>query len=118
MIKQCAIVFGCLAVGELIVSLTGVKLPSSIVGMILLTASLKAGWIKLQSVKGIADFLSSNLAFFFVPSGVAIMLYLKVIQASFWPIVVSALGSTVIILTVTGWVHQLMRNKHHHKHEE
>jgi holin-like protein len=111
MIKQCVIIFGCLAIGELIVSLTGLKLPSSIVGMILLTVSLKAGWVRLQSVKGISDFLSKNLAFFFVPSGVAIMLYLKVIQASFWPIVISAFGSTVIVLMITGWVHQLLRKK-------
>jgi holin-like protein len=115
MIKQCVIIFGCLAIGELIVSLTGLKLPSSIIGMILLTVSLKAGWIKLQSVKGISDLLSKNLAFFFVPSGVAIMLYLKVIQASFWPIVISALGSTVIVLMITGWIHQLLRKKTVHK---
>lgn len=111
MIKQCVIIFGCLAIGELIVSLTGLKLPSSIIGMILLTVSLKVGWVRLQSVKGISDFLSKNLAFFFVPSGVAIMLYLKVIQASFWPIVISAFGSTVIVLMITGWVHQLLRKK-------
>ncbi|MCU7547538.1 CidA/LrgA family protein [Chitinophagaceae bacterium LB-8] len=111
MIKQCAIILGCLTIGELIVSLTGIKLPASIIGMILLTVSLRAGWIKVQSVKEIADLLTKNLAFFFVPSGVAIMLYLKVIQASFWPIVISALGSTVIILMVTGWVHQVLRKK-------
>ena len=29
MIRQCAILFGCLALGELIVFLTGIKLPSS-----------------------------------------------------------------------------------------
>ena len=36
MIRQCAILFGCLALGELIVYLTGIKLPSSIIGMLLL----------------------------------------------------------------------------------
>ena len=48
MIRQCAILFGCLALGELIVYLTGIKLPSSIIGMLLLTLFLKLGWIKLQ----------------------------------------------------------------------
>ena len=37
MIRQCFILFGCLALGELIVYLTGIKLPSSIIGMLLLT---------------------------------------------------------------------------------
>ena len=43
MIRQCAILFGCLALGELIVFLTGIKLPSSIIGMLLLTHFLKLG---------------------------------------------------------------------------
>ena len=46
MIRQCSILFGCLALGELIVFLTGIKLPSSIIGMLLLTLFLKLGWIK------------------------------------------------------------------------
>lgn len=111
MIKQCVIVFGCLALGELVVMVTGLKLPSSIVGMILLTLFLKFGLVKLKSVKGIADFLSKNLALFFVPSGVAIMLYLNVIKGYLLPIAVASIGSTIIILAVTGWVHQIIRKK-------
>ena len=41
MIRQCFIIFGCLAVGELIVWLTGITIPSSIIGMLLLTACLQ-----------------------------------------------------------------------------
>lgn len=64
MIRQCAILFGCLALGELIVWLTGIKLPSSIIGMLLLTLFLKLGWIKLHWVQGMSDFLVANLGFF------------------------------------------------------
>ena len=56
-----------MALGELIVWFTGLSLPGSIVGMLLLTAFLQMGWIKLEWVKGISDFLLSNLGFFFVP---------------------------------------------------
>ena len=59
MIRQCAILFGCLALGELIVFLTGIKLPSSIIGMLLLTLFLKLGWIKLQWVQGLSDFIDA-----------------------------------------------------------
>ena len=109
MIRQCSILFGCLAMGELIVFLTGVKLPSSIIGMLLLTLLLKLGWIKLQWVQGMSDFLVAYLGFFFVPPGVAIMLYFDIITAQFWPIVIATLISTVLVLLVTGWVHQLTR---------
>ena len=109
MIRQCTILFGCLALGELIVFLTGVKLPSSIIGMLLLTLFLKLGWIKLHWVQGMSDFLVSNLAFFFIPPGVALMLYFDVIAAQFWPIAIATIVSTLLVLVVTGWVHQLTR---------
>lgn len=109
MVKQCSILFGCLALGELIVWAVGVSLPGSIVGMLLLTAFLQMGWVKLQWVKGISDFLVSNLGFFFVPPGVALMLYFEVIAAEFWPIVMATLVSTIIVLLVTGWTHQIVR---------
>ena len=79
MIRQCSILFGCLSLGELIVYLTGIKLPSSIIGMLLLTLFLQLGWIKLEWVQGLTNFLVANLGFFFVPSGVALMLYFDVI---------------------------------------
>ncbi len=83
MIRQCTILFGCLAFGELIVYLTGIKLPSSIIGMLLLTLFLQLGWVKLHWVQGLSDFLVANLGFFFVPSGVALMLYFDIIEAQF-----------------------------------
>ena len=109
MIRQCAILLGRLALGELIVYLTGVKLPSSIIGMLALTTFLKLGWIKLHWVKGLSDFLVRNLGFFFIPPGVALMLYFDVIRAEFWPIIIATVVSTILVLVVTGWVHQLTR---------
>lgn len=109
MVRQCSILFGCLALGELVVYLTGVHLPSSIIGMLLLTLFLQLGWIKLEWVQGLTNFLVANLGFFFVPSGVALMLYFDIIRAQFWPIVIATLVSTVLVLVVTGWVHQLVR---------
>jgi Putative effector of murein hydrolase LrgA len=109
MVRQCFILFGCLALGELTVYLTEIKLPSSIIGMLLLTLFLKLGWVKLKWVKGMSDFLVANLGFFFVPPGVALMLYFDIISAQFWPIAIASIVSTILVLVVTGWVHQLMR---------
>ena len=109
MVRQCAVLFGCLALGELVVYLTGVKLPSSIIGMLLLASFLKLGWVKLKWVQGLSDFLVAKLGFFFVPSGVARMLYFDIIEAQFWPIVVASVVSTLLVLVVTGWVHQIIR---------
>ncbi|ANW95909.1 murein hydrolase transporter LrgA [Wenyingzhuangia fucanilytica] len=105
--KQVVIILVCLLIGELIVYLTGVKLPSSIIGMLLLTLSLQLGWVKIATVSGISSFLTQNMSFFFVPPGVAIMLYLDVIQTSFWSILIASLVSTILVLAITGWTHQL-----------
>ena len=80
-----------------------------VIGMLLLTLFLKLGWIKLHWVQGLSDFLVANLGFFFVPPGVALMLYFDVIAAEFWPIVIATIVSTALVLVVTGWVHQIVR---------
>ena len=74
MILQCAILFGCLALGELIIYLTGIKLPSSIIGMLLLPVFLKTGIVKLSCVQRISDFLVRHLGSFFVPHVVLLRL--------------------------------------------
>ena len=48
MIRQLAILFGCLALGELVIYLTHIPLPSSILGMLLLTLLLKLKVIRLE----------------------------------------------------------------------
>ena len=60
-------------------------------------------------VQGLSNFLVANLGFFFVPPGVALMLYFDIIAAEFWPIVIATLISTILVLVTTGWVHQLVR---------
>ncbi|MDE7473151.1 MAG: CidA/LrgA family protein [Muribaculaceae bacterium] len=118
MVLQCSIIFGFLAIGELIVYLTGVPLPSSIIGMVLLTCSLKAGIIKVQWVEGLADFLIRNLGFFFVPAGVGLMECAGIIKAQWLPIVVATVVSTAAIIAVTGRVHQYVRRStRHHRHD-
>jgi len=110
MIRQCFIIFGCLAFGELIVWLTGIAIPSSIIGMLLLAALLQMKAIKEEWVKGMSDFLISNMGFFFVPPGVALMLYLDIIKAEFVPIAVATVVSTILVLIVTGWTHQKLKD--------
>ena len=109
MVIQCAIIFGCLALGELVVWLTGIKLPSSMIGMLLLTALLHFRVIRLEQVEGMANFLVKNLGFFFVPSSVALMLCFDIIKAELLPIIVSTVASTALVLVFTGWTHQIMR---------
>lgn len=111
MIKPCTIIFGCLAIGEMIVWALDVPLPGSIVGMLLLTALLQMKIVKLEWVKGMSDFLVANLGFFFIPPGVALMLYFDVIKAELWPILTATFVSTILVLLATGWTHALLNKR-------
>ncbi len=108
-ICQCAVILGFLAIGELLGWLTGVKLPSSIIGMLLLTLCLQIKLVKLKQVEIVANFLVKNLAFFFIPPGIALMLHLGIIKAQIVPIVVASVVSTVVVFMITGWVYQFVR---------
>jgi holin-like protein len=109
MILQLAVLFAFLALGELIVYLTGIPIPSSIIGMLLLTAALKLRIVRLIWVNKVSDFLIQNLGFFFVPAGVGLMNCLGLLSDQWLPIVGASVISTFIIIAVTGWVHQLVR---------
>ena len=108
MVRQCFILFGCLALGELIVRTTGATLPASIIGMLILTLLLKLKVVKLEWVRGLTDFLIANLGFFFVPPGVALMLYFDLIKAEILPIALATLLSTIIVVISTGHTHQVV----------
>lgn len=112
---QCAVLFGFLALGEFIVWATGIPIPSSIIGMLLLAASLHFNLVKIHQVDKISDFLVKNLGFFFVPAGVALMCHLDLIKAQLIPIVGASAISTIIVIAVTGQLHQLSRKiiSHH-----
>ena len=117
LIRYCAIIFGCLALGELIVYLTGIHFPSSIIGMILLTLFLHLGWIKLHWVKAFSDMLISHLGLFFVPPSVAILAYFDLIAKNFWSISAAIVLSTIIVMVVTGHVYQFIRKRTKKHHE-
>ena len=109
MFRQLAIIIGCLAVGEFITWLTGISVPSSIIGMLLLTILLKVKVIKLEWVETISNFLVKNMGFFFVPPGVALMLYFDIIGKEIVSIVLATTLSTMLVLVVTGWTHIMTR---------
>ncbi len=100
-ILQFGIIFVFLAVGEFVVKCT--------IGMLLLALSLRLGIVRLEWVDRISAFLVHNLGFFFVPAGVGLMKCLGLLADQWIPIVGASVGSTVVIIAVTGWVHQLVR---------
>ena len=111
LIAQLAVLFAFLAAGEFIVWLTGVPVPSSIIGMLLLTAALHFGLIDVRRVEGVSKYLVDNLGFFLVPAGVALLGYIDLVRDQWMPIVGASVLSTFIVIGVTGQVHQFIRHR-------
>lgn len=109
MILQIGILLLFLAAGEAVVALTGIKVPSSIIGMLLLTLALQTRLLKVSHVEGVASFFTRNLGFFFIPAGVGLMNCLNLLSDQWLPIAVATAGSTMAIIATTGWVYQLVR---------
>lgn len=101
MILQCAVLFAFMALGEFVVYFTGVPIPSSIVGMILLAVALKLRVVREMWVNKISDFLVKNLGFFFVPAGVGVMNCFGLISEQWLPIAGASVVSTFLIIAFT-----------------
>lgn len=111
MAKQFGIIFACLLAGELIAMIPGVSIPGSIIGMLILTVLLERKVVKPDSIAPLCRFLIKNMAFFFVPPGVALMLYFDIIAAEWIPITVATVVSIFLVIVVTGRLHQFMHRR-------
>ncbi|MDT8441019.1 MAG: CidA/LrgA family protein [Desulfuromonadales bacterium] len=92
--------------GELVSTLGDLPLPGNVLGMGLLLVALLLGWIRLAWLEEAAELLLANLALFFVPAGVGVMVYTDLIAREWLPISVATLLSTFVVLAVTGGLAQ------------
>lgn len=109
MIAALAIIFGCLGVGEIIVTMLGLKLPPSIIGLLLLFALLKLRWVRVDTVRPVSDVLLNNLMLLLIPACVSVMDYLDVLAQDFMPIVVSTIVSTLLVFWLSAKIHAWVR---------
>lgn len=87
--------------GEMLSKLIGGFVPGSVLGMVLLFLALYFKVIKPESVKDVATSITKNMAVFFVPAGVGLMVYAELVSKSLAAILVAIAGSTILtIITV------------------
>lgn len=108
---QFAIIAAFSYCGELIVNLTNIKIPGSMIGLVLFYLSLHFKLIRLEQVKETGDWLKQNLAFFFVPACVGIMAYFDILKTSWLMLSIIMIISTVITFYISGTLAQKLENK-------
>lgn len=111
LLRQLAWILLILLVGEAIRVFSGISIPGTVIGMVLLFLLLLSGVLKLDQISDISKFLLDHLAFLFVPAGVGLMSNFHVIKEAWLPILAIIAISTVLVMGVTGWTIQLMKRR-------
>lgn len=100
-LRSFAIIYAFLLVGNAVVSLAQLPMPGSIVGMVLLAFCLHRGLISLQVAEPSAGFLTGNMALFFVPPGVGLIVYFDLLKEEWLAILLaSVIGTFAVLVTV------------------
>ncbi len=97
--------------GEVLSTLLRLPIPGNVIGMGLLLLSLIVGLVDLTWLEEAAELLLANLALFFVPAGVGVMVYGNLIAAEWLPITVATVVSTFVVMAVTGILAQKLERK-------
>lgn len=98
---QISIVFGICWIGEGMARL--LPLPGSVISMVLLLLLLLIQAVKPEHIREKSDFLLQNMAFFFIPAGVAILESFDVLAKSLIPFLTVCFLSTIITFAVTAF---------------
>jgi holin-like protein len=84
--------------GEMLSLLLHGFVPGSVLGMILLFFCLFFKIIKPENVKDVATVITKNMAVFFVPAGVGLMVYAEMLSRSLFTILAAIAVSTVLTI--------------------
>lgn len=105
-------------VGVLIVNLTNIIIPASIIGLILLWLSLKLKLVKIEYIQDGAGFLIAFLTLFFIPSTVGIIEYPELLTMNGLYLIIAVILSTLLAILISGKVCQWIEKKEQVKQEE
>ena len=115
-LKAILVVFGCLFIGQVIIALTDLPLPPSVIGLVVLFLALHSGLVKLATVEKLAKVLMDYLVLLVIPACISIMQYLDIIRDDLWVLLVGVGVSTVLVLISTAgsytWLRKLQKSRH------
>ena len=96
--------------GEAVSRIFDLPIPGNVLGMGFLLLALMTKVVDIKWFEEAAEFLLSNMALFFVPAGVGVMVYSDLIAAEWLPITVATVLSTFVVMAVTGKIAQKLES--------
>lgn len=100
----------CLLLGVVIKSLIDFPIPEAVYGMAILLILMLAKIVRVKHVEDAGQVVLENLAFLFIVPGVALVDQLDILQSKLVPIILIAVISAIITMTVTCKAVELIQN--------
>lgn len=91
---------------EALRALIPLPIPASVYGLVLMLAALITGVLKVEQVRGAAEFLIEIMPVMFIPAAVGLMTAWDALRPVCVPVLVITAATTVIVMAVTGRVTQ------------
>lgn len=117
MVQGFLILLICQLMGEWLMVWFGWPIPGPVAGMLLLLIGLMVHGRVPDSLRLPAEGLVRHLSLLFVPAGVGLMLFAETLAQQWLTILASLLLSTLITLSLTGWMLQAWERRQY-KHKE
>lgn len=102
-VKGICIILGFLTLGEVCSILINHFIPGSVLGMILLFLALTLKIVKPESIRSVAEFLTKNMAIFFLPAFMGIMDQWGLISLNLGGWLIVMFASTIAVFFTSGW---------------
>jgi holin-like protein len=100
-IKQLGLIFAFGLAGEILASLAPFGMPASVLGLFLMLAFLGFRVLKPEHLGKTADFLSANMAFFFLPAVASVLNNYDMIKGAVLELVIICILCTLITFGAT-----------------
>ena len=100
-IQQLGIILAFALAGEVIARLVPGGLPASLTGLLLMLAALGLKLLKPEHIGECSDYLSSIMAFFFLPAAVTVIQQIDLILPVLWQLLVIGTVCTFITFFVS-----------------
>ena len=105
-LKEITIYFAITFISEIISKFLPVKIPASIIGIIILFTLLQTKLIKIEELETVGNYLIKIMPLLFIPAGVSLIKFLPELKSIALPIVCAVTISTAIVMVAVGKITQ------------
>ena len=107
-VQQFSIILLISVIGELLKTFLPLPVPASVYGLIIMLVALLTGILKLDQVKGAADFLVEIMPVMFIPAGAGLVESWSALKPICVQVVVIMFVSTIVVMVISGRVTKIV----------